>query len=603
MGFTLNPLGGRNDCQQTTQACDRDWNPVWNFAVGSFEGGWTAEAAIPFRSIRYRQGREQIWGFNIMRAVRWRNEISVLSPIPQGLVASVTRHPTHTATVVGIEAPPAARNIDVKPYAIATLTSDAAAVPRVSNDVGRDAGLDVKYGITPNLVADFTLNTDFAQVEADEQQVNLTRFSLFFPEKRDFFLENEGLFHFGGITTGGGDPPTLFYSRRIGLEAGRPVPIAGGGRLTGRIGRYSIGAMNIQTDPSTSLGAGAPATARDTNFTVLRLKRDVLRRSSVGMLFTGRSVDQRGGGGNLAAGLDGVFTFFDHLSINTYWARTATRGRRGNDTSYRGQLDYAGDRYGVQIERLAIGEDFNPEVGFVRRVGIEQTRTVLRFSPRPRRFPSIRRFVWSASMDYFEVADGRVDSREREGEFAIEFQSDDRLSVVYTNAYEFLPSPFRIASDVRLPIGGYTWDTVRLAYSIGQQRRITANLALDHGTFYNGHRTALSVGRGRVNVNPRLSFEPTYTLNDVDLLQGSFISHLAGSRVVYTMSPRMFVSTLVQYNSASAAVSTNARFRWEYRPGSELFVVYNDERDTRARVFPELTTRAFIVKVNRLFRF
>ena len=208
----------------------------------------------------------------------------------------------------------------------------------------------MKYGVTQNLTADFTLNTDFAQVEADEQQINLTRFSLFFPEKREFFLENRDTFTFGGVSGGGGDAPVLFYSRRIGLDAGRPVPIDGGGRLTGRIGRYSVGALNIQTDDLPDV-VRAPRTSR-----WCALRRDILRESTIGAMATRRSVGQGGTGPNTAYGVDGAFNFFNDLAVNTYWARTETDGVRGGDTSYRAQLNFPGDRYGVQLERLRVGE-------------------------------------------------------------------------------------------------------------------------------------------------------------------------------------------------------------------------------------------------------
>jgi hypothetical protein len=196
-----------------------------------------------------------------------------------------------------------------------------------------------------------------------------------------------------------------------------------------------------------------------------------------------------------------------------------------------------------------------------------------------------------------------VEARERTGEFAIEFENADRLSLGYTGTYEFIPRPFRIASDVTVPVGGYDWHSVRLGFNVRPQRSATANFAVERGTFYNGHRTAISASRGRLAISPQLSIEPTYSLNRVDLAQGAFTTHLAGSRVIYTMSPRMFVSALVQYNSSNDAMTANVRLRWEYSPGSELFVVYNDERDTLARGFPDMTTRAFIIKINRLFRF
>ena len=594
VSFTVNPIGARNDGQQIGNQYNGDWNPIWTHAVGQFENGWTVEMAIPFRSLRYRPGRAQIWGLNVMRTVRWKNELSVLSPVPPGRGNSSAQYAPLTATVVGIEAPPVARNLDIKPFAVATLTADRA-IAAGSNDLGSDVGIDVKYGITQNLVADLTYNTDFAQVEADEQQVNLTRFSLFFPEKREFFLENRDVFSFGGVGTGG-DAPVLFYSRRIGLDAGRVVPIDGGGRLTGRVGRYSVGALNIQTGD-----IDEPA-LQATNFAVMRVKRDVLRQSSVGALVTRRSVGQGGLGPNLAYGVDGTFNFFNDLAVNTYWARTRTEGSRSDDTSYRAQLNLAGDRYGVQAERLRVGSQFNPDIGFVRRADIRRTLGEFRFSPRPSRFRSIRRFWWLGSVDYFENGAGRVDSREHTGEFAVEFQNADRFSVTYTDVYEYIPRAFRI-SGVTVAEGGYDWQNVRVGINLSPQRPIAGNLAFERGTFYDGHRTALSVSRGRMAITPQFAVEPTYSLNRVQLSAGAFTAHLGGSRVIYTLSPRMFTSALVQYNSSTNALSANVRLRWEYQPGSELFVVYNDERDTRARGFPELATRSVVVKINRLFRF
>ena len=230
VSFDINAIGGRGDTQITDERVyNSDWNPVWDVAVGTFEGGWTAEAAIPFKSLRYRPGRAQVWGFNARRINRWKNEISFLTRVADGIGAGGIARASQAATLVGIDAPSGSRNLEIKPYAISDLASDTTTTPQVSNELGGDVGLDVKYGLTQNLTADFTYNTDFAQVGADEQQVDLTRFSLFFPEKREFFLENQGVFRFGGAQ-GFGAVPFLFQSRRIGLDGGSQVPIQAGGR-------------------------------------------------------------------------------------------------------------------------------------------------------------------------------------------------------------------------------------------------------------------------------------------------------------------------------------------------------------------------------------
>ncbi|MEQ1573538.1 MAG: DUF5916 domain-containing protein, partial [Vicinamibacterales bacterium] len=254
--FQFNPIGGRMDGQVTNEnQTNFDLNPIWKLEVRQVDGGWTGEAAVPFKSLRFKPGNSQIWGFQTRRVNRWKNEISYLTSLPSGQGIAGYQRVSRYATMVGLEVPPGSRALDVKPFLTSDVTTDLAATPRVRNDVGTAFGFDAKYSVTPNLTADFTYNTDFAQVEADEQQVNLTRFSLFFPEKREFFLENQGLFSFasGGNTTinatsaQNSDTPTLFYSRSIGLDAGREVPIEGGGRLSGRVGRYSVGLLNIQT--------------------------------------------------------------------------------------------------------------------------------------------------------------------------------------------------------------------------------------------------------------------------------------------------------------------------------------------------------------------
>ena len=605
VGFSINPIGGRQGGLITNEKWNRDWNTVFDFGVGTFDGGWTAELAIPFKSLRYRPGASQIWGMNARRVDKWKNEYSHLAPVPSAGAGSGLYRMSLAATLVGLDVPAGSKNLEIKPYATSDLTTDRHASPRISNDLGGDLGVDVKYGVTQNLTADFTYNTDFAQVEADEQQVNLSRFSLFFPEKREFFLENPGLFAFGGVAVNSGQPtsdaPMLFYSRRVGLNQGRVVPLTAGGRLTGRVGRYAVGLMNIQT------GDEAVSHSPSTNFSLVRVKRDLLRKSSIGLIATGRSVTTKGTGSNAVFGVDGAFSFFQNLFFDTYWARTQTTGLSGDDTSYRGALAYAGDRYGVELERLAVGNHFNPEVGFVRRYDMRQSSGALRFSPRPKSSKVVRKYSWQGSINYVENRAGRLETRDDEGRFDIEFQNSDRFTATYVSAYEFLPRPFRIASGIVLPVRGYDSGKIRLAHTLGTQRVMSGTAAVEYGTFYSGHRLATGLSSGRLKVTSQFSLEPTYSINKVDLVEGSFTTHLLGSRIYYSMTPLMFASALLQYNSTNHLMSANARLRWEYAPGSELFVVYNEERDTLGGIgasrYPELANRSFIIKINRLLRF
>jgi hypothetical protein len=596
--FETNALGGRLDGQSSNEEnTNLDYNPVWDVKVAKFEGGWSIEAAIPFKSLRYKvDAASQVWGFNVRRRNRWKGETSYLSPAPRALGSRGLR-PSIAGTLTGIETPQASRNFEVKPFVTASLTTDRTARSPFSNDLSPDAGLDVKYGVTQSLTADITINTDFAQVEADELQVNLTRFNLQFPEKREFFLENRQTFAFGGEGT---DTPVMFYSRRIGLNAGRLVPIQAGGRLTGRAGKFSLGMLNIQADEEPVSGM------EPTNFSVLRVRRDIFRSSSVGVLFTGRSVASAANLPTNTYGVDGTFSFLrNKLSIATYWAKTPTEIAGDHDASYRAQIEYAGDRYGWQLEHLAVGNEFNPDVGFVRRADMRRSFGQFRFSPRTKRNKFIRQSVYTGTTTYIEGDDRRLQTRELDGEFALELQSGDRFVTGYTDIHEFLPKPFVISLSPRvvLPVASYDFTNVRVGYNFGQQRLLAANVLAEHGTFYSGHRTAVSVSQGRLKITNQLSLGPTYSLNRVTLAEGSFRTLLLGMRVTHTMTPYMFASALLQYNSTSHLVSANVRLRWEYRPGSELFVVLNEQRDSTSPRFPVLSNRSLIVKVTRLLRF
>ncbi len=596
--FNVTPLGAFMDGQVTDErSYSGDWNPAWWVRAGRFEGGWTLETRLPFKSLRYPAGDNRTWGVQIRRENKWKNEISYITQVPrtfanQGMMAVST-----WATLTGLQVPPSGMRLDVKPYAIGSLSTDRTARPPVANDPDGDVGVDARWGLTGNLSADLTWNTDFAQVEADEQQVNLTRFSLFFPEKREFFLENQGVFAFGGpgvFGAGAGDMPTMFYSRRIGLGRGQVIPIDGGGRLTGRAGPYVIGLIDIASGEAPALGA------RRTNFAVARVKRDILRRSSVGALATYRSRGETAPGSNTLYGVDSTLTFGDGVFVNAYWARTeAARA----DVSYRAQLNWNGDRWGVQAERLFVGARFDPGVGFVRRPDMEKTQGLFRFSPRPATVTRIRKYTYQVSGSSIANTAGRVESQDLSGQFAIDFQNGDRLSTQVNHSFEYLPRPFPIASGVTLPVASYAFNDAQASFSFSAQRRLSGTVSTQIGGFYNGTIRALGVTGGRFEFSRQFSVEPSATFNWVDLPAGSFLTRLVGSRVTYTVTPRMFASALIQHSSSSRAFSINARFRWEYTPGSEFFFVVNEQRDTSRPGFPDLANRAFIVKFNRLIRF
>jgi hypothetical protein len=601
--FQFNPIGGRMDGQVANETdYNGDWNPLWRLEVRRHETGWTAEAAVPFKSLRYRPGSGQTWGFQARRINRWKNEISFLAPVPDGQGAGAFRRVSSFATLDGLEVPSGSRALDIKPYVTSNLTTDRTVTPSIDNKFGRDGGVDVKYAVTQNLTGDFTYRTDFAQVEVDEQQVNLSRFNLFFPEKRDFFLENQGIFSFattlGANNNTGGETPTLFYSRRIGLDGGQTVPLDVGGRLSGRIGKFSVGVLDIQT------GDVDRRDVPSNNFGVFRLRRDVLRKSAVGAIVTRRAEATQRGGDALAYGVDANFGFFENLSFNTYWAKTETPGVTERNTSHRLQMFHNGDRWGGNAERLHVGRNFDPQIGFMRRSDFTKSRAMFRFTPRPRnRFTSVRKFGYQTSIEYFENSYEQVETRERRAEFFTEFQSSDRLDVAVEHTYEFIPRPFTIAQGISVPVDDYTQKIATVSFLFGQQRRVAGTVLAEGGAFYGGSRATFGYSAGRVNVNPQLYFEPGLSVNRVDIPVGEFTTTLVTTRATYTVTPMMFVSGLVQYNSSNHTVGANLRLRWEYSPGSELFVVYNEGRDTMLSGAAAVQNRAVIVKVNRLFRF
>jgi hypothetical protein len=597
--FFANAQGGMADSQVANENANSDWNTIWETKSANFEGGWTIEFRIPFRSIRFQEGA-RMWGINFRRNVRWKTELSFLSAVPVSYGQNGLNRASSAATLVGIETPARPRNLDIKGYALGSSLTNRAARPAISNQGDTEFGLDAKWAATQSYVFDATYNTDFAQVEDDEQQLNLTRFSLQYPEKREFFMEGEQFFGFGtqsGAPGNNPEIPVIFFSRRIGLENGGVVPIVGGGRLLGRSGRNQIGVLQMRTGDVPTLGAVG------TDFTAMRLQREILRRSRIGMIAT-RRAPSANGSINYAYGVDAVLQFYQNVQFVHYLAKTETRDRGGNDFSSRNRFVWNADRYGIDTEHMFAGEDFNPEVGFLRRPeGFQHLKGNFRFSPRPQRIPGVRKVFYSANVQYFaDPSWDKVESRDQQATFRTDFTNGDRTQIELSRTYEAIEEPFTLAKGVRVPAGGYSWQQLQGSFTFGPQRKVSGTATAMHGSFYDGTVTEVS-WRSRVEFSPQFYAEPTITMNHVDVPWGRGYSNLVSSRLTYTLTPRMFVSGLVQYQSRVDSVSTNARFRWEYRPGSELFVVYSDGRSTLTRGVPDVQNRSFVVKVTRLLQF
>ena len=594
--FQTNPLGGVRDGLILDEATNNfDWNTVWDVRSRRTEEGWSAEMAIPFKSLRYAPGREQVWGFNVHRVVRSKNEFSLLSPVPRSFNRNGVFRLASAATLVGLEAPDATRALEFRPYAISTLRADRDAA--VDRDLETDVGLDTRYGVTSSMSLDLTYRTDFAQVEIDEQQVNLSRFSLLFPEKRDFFLEGQGVFDFGRAPAGvrpnerGPDPtPVLFYSRRIGFTPEGPVPIQGGGRLMGRAGPASMGILNIQAGEG---DGGTPGT----NFTVARVKSDLSVGNRIGALATYRRPSSGGDGSNLAWGADTDLTLARNLWLSGYYARTRSPTGSGGE-SYLARTQYDADRYGLRLERLKVGAAFDPGVGLLRRSGFVRSLVQGRVSRRPESLALVRRIGLEAGLDHYATEAGALETQQERVRLRVDFQSSDVVSVAYSRNFESLPRPFAVARGRLVQPGRYRFHEVSASLEAGSHRRVSGVVNASHGGFYTGRRTQIGYS-GRLEFGPRFSLEPRISLDWVTLRDESFRVTLLGTRPTLTLTPRNFVSALVQYSSSTEIVETNVRWRWELQPGTILYAVYTDARGTGGA---GVLNRSFAVKFTRLFR-
>ena len=598
--FHTNALGALYDAQVTDERnTNSDWNTVWWVKTRILKDRWTMEMRIPFRSLRYAAGGAQLWGINFQRNIKHRNEKAFLTPTPQAYFRDALIRVSNAATLVGLEAPPGSRRMELKPYAIGSQSH--APLRDTLNEWSGDLGADFKFGVTDGLTADVTWNTDFAQVEDDESQVNLSRFSLFYPEKREFFLEGQGIFDFGGHQTrlfrGPADLPIPFFSRNIGISGGSAVPILGGARLHGRAGAYTMGLLNIQTGEVPGLDVDT------TNFSAFRLKRDVFSRSNVGVIATHRNISADGSGANSLLGVDGVFNPTEHIRVNTFYMATSEPGVETGHraASYLGKFTYDTDLFDVSAERLYLGEDFNPGMGFVYRRDFTKNGGSVQFAPRPRGVDAIRQFQFKLEGNQYDRPTGEMETREYNFLGRVIFETSDDIAVTRSVTEEQLLEGFPLSSEVDVPAGSYRFQRTGILIWFGTHRPVSGYLRYEFGDFFGGTRREVSYW-GRAEVNRRFSMEPNLSLNWIEVPGGKVQAQVTRLRATYTVSPHSFVGALVQYNSAARLISANVRFRWEYSPGSDLFVVFSTNRDGDDGL-SGLTDRALVVKFTRLFRF
>ena len=587
--FVTSPLGAKLEQQvaeegeggwrgRNSNNVNINWDGVWDVVSRRTADGWVAEIAIPMVTLRFPRTAEQVWGVNFMRNIRRKNEQVFWAPISKEY--TLTRV-SLAGTMTGIGAVNRGLDLRMTPYMLAGGRQERATGTVAGGGLDgsgfNDYGLDVKYGVASGLNLDLTLNTDFAQVEVDEQQVNLTRFPLFFPEKRDFFLENAGMFNVGTPGSGFGRVADLFFTRRIGLSAGgQPTPIIGGARLTGKVNRHNVAAMNITT--------GSFGNAGD-NFFVGRYSRDILARSKVGGIVIDKqavgSVFAPDAGGvshyNRTFAADTTLAVHRNLTMTGFVAKTQTPGLTSGDMASYARATWLSPAFHVYTEFADLQENFNPEVGFVPRLGIRTSKFHGEWNPRPGRF-NIRMFDPMWNITYTTDQHNRLLTRRIHNMIGTYFENGSSVMFYFNDHFEQLDIPFPIRNTgVTVPAGTYRFGEWVFSYQSDPSRRLYTRTRYSPQTFFDGTRTDIQATVG-LRATSRVSAETIFNRSDVDLPWGDFVADLASLRLDLTLSPTVTLRSLSQYNSLTGELSNSIRFNWIYSPGSDIYIAYDEMR-------------------------
>ena len=608
--FGTNPFGIEYDGQvmaegQTGQAgaarggFNVNWDADWTVRTQMTERGWEAEFAIPLKTLRYNPGEDRTWGVNALRTIRRKNERVYLAAVPRGYDL---QRVSVAARLRGLNLP-ARRDLKLVPYASGAVSDDRT-LRTDTVDLTGDVGLDVKWGVRADLTLDVTVNTDFAQVEADVQQVNLTRFPLFYPEKRPFFLENAQVFQLGQPQA-----VDLFFSRRIGLSAsGEPIDIIAGGRLSGKMGAYNIGVLNMQTEAHRDDRSGQTLTPAN-NFTVLRIQREI-GRSNFGAMFVGRQGVGDGASSddfNRAYGLDAGWQATTNGRLSTFLARTDSPASKGaSDYAGRAVYTHVNEQWAAGGGYTQVGDRFNPEVGFLRRRGYRSLEGRFSLSYQPKEWPWIRRIQPHTSFTAYTNLQNQLESSQGHWHFFdISTRTGARFGYLFETQQDRPERPFTVYEDVTgrrvvIPPGEYAWTRGVFEGHTNLSAPISASLLHLIGSYYDGdyHGWQLTIG---LRAGARLLSEFGWIHDDVTLPGGSFRNDLVPVKVSYAFTSLASLQGLIQYNKQVSTFSSNIRLALLNRSGTGFFLVYNDRRDTSPFTADELLGRSFVVKYTRLF--
>lgn len=605
--FEINPAGLMGDGLIQTgggHSVNKAWDGIWEARVTRGPDGWSAEIRIPFRTLNFDAGADT-WAINFQRTIRRKNEELRWSGHrrTQGLTS-----PVHAGRLTGLRELSQGLGVEVTPYGLGAVAQAPAAGDSTYRTEGEIGG-DIGYSISPSLRASVTVNTDFAEAEVDQRRVNLTRFPLFFPEQRDFFLEGSQVYAF---TPNSG--PNPFFSRRIGLVEGRPVPIEWGARLGGQAGPNDIGLLQIRT--------GAAADRPGEDFTVARVKRRILAESTVGVIYTRRASAAFGDRPDFLGQTFGVdlnlatseFRGGDNLQFEAFFVGhddpVDAGGTTLGDRSARGiRLNYPNDIVRAHVSFREFGDHYDPAVGFVSRRGFRRLQPTFAWRPRPDS-ESIRQLTFEAEFMHLTDLDGRLETQTLElTPLHVEFESGDRVSVGVGRTFESIERDFRIHPEVIIPAGDYTFVGWEASLTTASRRLFQLELEVGGGEFWDGTRTNLQLELG-ARPRPGVSVGAEWEHNRVRLAGGSFRTNLLRLEGGWQPSPWVALSTNVQYDDLSRVVGIFSRFRWTFRPGNDLFFVYTHnlrdplptELDPRDPGLETLERRAAL-KVNYTHRF
>ncbi|MGE3189420.1 MAG: DUF5916 domain-containing protein [Vicinamibacterales bacterium] len=602
--FQTNPGCAIRDSQSYDdgRTINANWDGVWVCRATITDDAWYVEEAVPFKQLRFPRRDEQVWGLQLFRLVRHTNEQTIWSPTPRQFNQFKM---SYAGLLEGISGVRPGRNIRVKPF----VTSEFRHAPGTT-DASADGGLDVKIGIGTNLVLDGTYRTDFSQVETDAQQINLTRFNLFFPEKREFFLENQGAFQIGPPASNASNL-VPFFSRTIGLSAsGTPIPIVGGLRLTGKVGRNSLALLTMQAGREERASGGS---LPGSNASVIRYGREFLNNSTAGVFYLGK---EQGAQSNRIVGADLRFYPTRQWNLDAIVMHSEKTGVGGGD-AWRAGAQYDSGLTQYVLNYTSLGDTFRDDLGFVPRQGVDIANGRVMRRVRPRALAPFVREIRPAidgaryTRDAVNPATARrigVETALVTPGVTVEFSDASTAEYSLTSDEELLSGPFRpqgIPAGKAIPAGRYRFTVHELTYGASNALRVAPSVSVRTGDFYTGSRSGVTAG-GRVRVNRNLAATLTVSHDAIDLPdQASFSTTLASLRVDASFSTRMFLSAFVQYNSVTRQLASNIRYDFIHHPLSDLFLVYNDSRfvDLARPTALQVPTRALVLKYTHLLAF